>query len=242
MRTLVGDLVVTSEMLQYFYYFMTLSLYGTAQDIPLEDRSAAAVIAIRIMNGAESPDFDIDPRGTLPSLLDRKIRDRCNDQMEFTFGHEFAHYLRGHLALSDDEYIDIKTFSHELEYEADCYAIELVENPKKQQIKLAIAGCEVLMFLHFLELLGESPGTRKFSVTNTHPSAVDRLIRLIDRVRKILPHEWQSAEQLVAQVMQLATFVTESLEYGGRPDILIFEGSVYLPGFTRKRLRDRIDF
>lgn len=95
MRTLVGELIITSEMLQYFYYFMTLALYGTAEDIPLRDRISAAIIAIRIMNVAEASDFDIDPRGNLPPELDRQIRNRTNDQMEFTFGHEFAHYLKG---------------------------------------------------------------------------------------------------------------------------------------------------
>jgi len=56
-RSLAGDVVVASESLEHFYYFMSIAFYGDGLDIPLIDRADALLIAIRIMNGAEALDL-----------------------------------------------------------------------------------------------------------------------------------------------------------------------------------------
>ena len=148
LNSLVGEVIVASEALRHFYYFMTFALSGTYFEIDLLDRVTAAVIAIRIMNGAESLDFDIDPRGQIPDRIDRLIRARVEVQMEFTFGHEYAHYMKGHLSTNDMS-SNFKTFLHDIEYEADFVSIDSIQSSRVDKIKMAIGACDVLFFSTF---------------------------------------------------------------------------------------------
>ncbi len=139
-NSLAGAVVVVSESLEYFYYFMTIAFYGPQLGVELIDRADALLIAIRIMSGAESLDFEIDPRGNLGHELERALKEFVRAQMQFTFGHEYAHLLCGHLALPNcaDEIIsnednssplkDLRIYSHDLEYQADYFALKNIEH------------------------------------------------------------------------------------------------------------------
>lgn len=96
-HSLLGDGVMVSENLRYFYYFMNSALYGQSLGIEAPDCIDAAVIALRIMRCSETFDFDLDPRVMLPPDLEKQFQSMTGRQMEFTFGHEFAHLIEGHL-------------------------------------------------------------------------------------------------------------------------------------------------
>ena len=90
LKSFVGEVIIVSEALRYFYYFMTICLHGARYGIDLTDRADAGLIGLRVMIGSEAQDFDIDPRGTLPPRTEAAIRKHVNAMIEFTFGHEYG--------------------------------------------------------------------------------------------------------------------------------------------------------
>ncbi|WP_164780356.1 hypothetical protein [Mesorhizobium sp. M7A.F.Ca.US.011.01.1.1] len=135
-RTMLGDVVMVAENLRYFFYFMNIAMYGPYSEIRTDDCIDTAIIALRIMRGSESFDFDLDPRATLPAQIEREIQSKTGRQMEFTFGHEFAHLLEGHLVdrLGSD---DLRVYSHECEFAADCSAVLAADSEHETKRTLA---------------------------------------------------------------------------------------------------------
>ncbi|KPD20289.1 hypothetical protein [Idiomarina zobellii] len=80
-RSLAGDVVVVSEGLEHFYYYMSVAFYGIDFGLEPIDVRDSLLIAIRIITGAETLDFDIDPRGELPSDIDKRIQEYVDWQM-----------------------------------------------------------------------------------------------------------------------------------------------------------------
>ncbi len=156
-RTFVGDFVVVSETLEKLFYYMNVGLFGEELDIWMGDRVNALLIALRIMNGTETLDFDIDSRGELPIKTHRAIQKLVQSQMEFTFGHEYAHYLLNHLSppdvnlkiqdsdknmrLGKKEHSNIN-YTYDKEYEADLYAIKFIEKDLDSQ-KNTVVGADL---------------------------------------------------------------------------------------------------
>lgn len=125
--SLLGEVVIVSESFYHFCYFMTIAVYGEMFDISFTDRVTAVLIAFRIMNESESADFDLDPRGTFPPLVEASLKRQVHSQMQFTFGHEFAHVICGHtdtgnVVVSKDG-AEARTFKDKMEFEADIQAI-----------------------------------------------------------------------------------------------------------------------
>lgn len=241
MRSLLGEVVLVSENLRYFYYFMNVAMYGEHSGIELRDRVDAAIIALRIMRGSESFDFDIDPRGTLPPSLEREIQNMCKRQMEFTFGHEFAHYLEGHLGEVTPEK-DHKVYSFDCEFMADRQAVKLASSDKDTRTLLSWGAYDVLLYLHFLELAADRGLMPNFTVSQTHPPALERL----RHVRENLDDPRQPDRALlggnIREIRRMIDFVEKRIEFGDRSDLLTFYGSMYLPSFTKRLREDRIEF
>jgi hypothetical protein len=236
---------------------MTLAFLGGELGVPVQDRVNALLIAFRIMNGAESLDFEIDPRGHLPDETDKKIRRYVFSQMEFTYGHEYSHYLLGHLnnpnlnlrSIYDaaDKSIlgDFAIHEHELEFQADLKAVQLVERDTNASRELAWGAFSVFVFLHFLMEAERHLGLRKFSVSSTHPSPIQRVWRLQQRLGKKSPYTDQSLStslNSVDEVLEVFYRHVSNQQVNFRPDLLSFYGSVYLPSYKGQILRDRIDF
>lgn len=243
MRGILGEIVVVSENLYNFYYFMNISMYGYLYEIPDKDRIIAAIIALRIVNGAESFDFDIDPRATLPSNVARELRTRTSRQMEFTFGHEFSHLILGHLREEHaDSCFDIMTYAHALEYEADRQAVSLVVGSKESKRNVLVGAYDVLLYLYFIELSGINGFIPSFSVSKTHPDALSRLTN----IQYIIDLREKSDKKLIYSnidsILEMIELVSSELKSADRSDILTFYGSIYLPSFTCRLRRDRIDF
>jgi hypothetical protein len=257
MRSLLGEVVIVSECLENFYYFMTLAFMGGDLNIPTHDRLNALLIAFRIMNGAESLDFEIDPRGNLPIEIEEKIQGYVRSQMEFTYGHEYSHYLLGHLNNSNlkpmamfdatDKSVigEFAVHSHELEFQADLKAVQLVERNKSASLELAWGAFSVFVLLHFLIKAELNLGLRKFSVSTTHPSPIERVWSLQKRLGKKSPYSDQSLKASLDSADGLLDVFQKYIanqQVTFRSDILSFYGSVYLPSYKKKMLRDRIDF
>lgn len=251
-RSLVGDVIVASENLERFYYFMSIAFYGNQLGIQDIDRADALIIALRIMKGVEAQDFDLDPRGELPIEVERELNLLVTHQLQFTFGHEYAHLLRGHLSeaenvfsqkTSKEDYLrDLRVYSHKLEYEADQFALTHIQHNPKTFLKVAQGAFSVLIFLHYLgEVYGTVFRTTDFSVSDTHPSPLDRIYQLHTGLGKNSPIAEREINGMLSMCAELEHFLKMRAE-GQREDLFTLYGSVYLSSYVTKPKRDRYDY
>ncbi len=252
-KSLAGDVVLVSESLEYFYYFMTIAFYGNKYGIEWIDRVDALIIATRIIRGSESLDFDIDPRGELPHETERTIQSLVSRQMQFTFGHEYAHYLCGHIP-SADTLMNMKStapfmselalYSHALEYEADYYALNNIEVKRDDFEGVMYGAFSVLIYLHFIEEYGKDVGSRSFSVSVTHPSAKDRVYNLYSKLGKNAPVNKRAIDEMFSVAQEMSEVLQSRIEYlkDQYDDLLGFYGSIYLPTYKKGIKKDRVDF
>lgn len=97
-RSDYGDLIVVSESLRFFLYFMNLYFMDFDDcEVPIDVRESALLIGIRTMLMTESLDFELDPRGIVPNKVHNKITFFVDKQLDFIIGHEYAHHLLNHL-------------------------------------------------------------------------------------------------------------------------------------------------
>ncbi|WP_319529491.1 hypothetical protein [uncultured Cohaesibacter sp.] len=240
-HSLLGDVVIVSENLRHFYYYMNIALYGQPLGVEIPDCVAAAAIALRIMRTSESFDFDIDPRGTLPPHIETHFQAMTARQMEFTFGHEFAHLIEGHLT-EQSAPIDARVYAFECEFAADRQAVLLPNTSKKTHQMLSMGAYEVLLHLYFLESVSERGMLPELSVSLTHPPALERLRSILDAVESKGSACRGIVEAGIKAVELMADFVQKWVKDADRPDILTFYGSMYLPSYTARLREDRIEF
>lgn len=253
-RSIAGDVVITSESLEYLYYFMTIAFYGEQLGIKIIDQVDALVIAIRIMNGSEALDFDIDPRGNLGHELERTLVNLVKAQMQFTFGHEYAHLLCGHLStdntpneakLTDNNsglLRDLKIYNHELEYQADLFALKNIERNQDAFLTISQGAFSVLLYLHFLETVRKSCGLKELSVSSTHPTSLDRITNLHKNLGKRSPITEKKLDSQLAKSDELSELLDLRLKGADRTDLLTFYGSIYLSSYISRAKLDRYEF
>lgn len=92
-----GIIVYLNQSLDYFLFFFNLAILDFGKEVPLHVRFNALRISARISMQNESMDFEIDPRGIIPIDIRRKIDELVFFEKQFIAGHEFSHYLCGHL-------------------------------------------------------------------------------------------------------------------------------------------------
>jgi hypothetical protein len=73
---------------------------------------------------------------------------------------------------------EIATFEHDMEYEADLYAVRHVAHRSQVRDRLAHAGVAVLLFLAFVEECSSRHGLNRLRIQTTHPKSLDRAWRL----------------------------------------------------------------
>ena len=250
-----GNVIVVNEALSYFLYYMNLAFFGPEIGLSGEDVSAALAIAVRIMLGSESMDFDLDPRGTPPTEIHEKITTYTNMQLMFVFGHEYSHHTLNHLVKgrlkeislnnisnvkSTDCRINIYNYNYKKEYEADLQAIKNIKN--NNYVRSCLADSAFLLFIYFdildhvYQLLAIRP-----AVSATHPKPLDRLWRL----RRKLKDKIGATKEVIDSYIEVANNIKEILTNEWIPyriEEIERYGSVYLPSYKGKILIDREDF
>ena len=258
-----GSLIIISESLQYFLYYMNLFIFsnpyiniGHYDDaLSSEDLLSYFLIAVRIMLGTESLDFDIDPRGKIPERLSKQVTAIVQDQVEFVIGHEYAHLLRGHLsnkiisqcslthmAMINRTCPPIKYYNYlqKQEFEADWFAIKNARYGVEKRDDIVNAAFTFFMCLDLFDAvrtyIEPQPPWR-----SSHPKPVERLQRLRQKINKRFGYSANELEGFLMQIDIFKEFLAKDfLPY--KIDELEIIGSVYLPSTDRKPLLDRIDF
>jgi hypothetical protein len=258
----LGDLIIISESLQYFLYYMNLFIFsqyinvGHYNDaVSNEDIFSYFLIAVRIMLCTETLDFDLDPRGSIPERLSEQVSAVVQDQVEFVIGHEYAHLLKGHLSnkiirqcsLSHMAMIDRKSpqvkyynYLQKQEFEADWFAIKNARYEVNKKECIVNAAFTFFMCLDLFDVvrtyISPEPDWR-----SSHPNPLDRLQKLRQKINRRFGYSSEELRCLVVQIDKFKNFlIKDFLPYN--IDELETVGSVYLPSTDRKPLIDRIDF
>lgn len=240
-RSILGDIVLVSDTLREFFYFYTLSSIGFYYGLNLEQRVHAFLIALRIMIGKESQDFDLDPREQLSAKIRAEVSADVGWMLQFTFAHEFAHFRLGHLDAIRKSDEDEVIFAHQLEYEADLNALTLHGHKSERTSRLTWAAHQVFLSFHALERVGIARADfPNFSVSQTHPRPTDRIEAIEDVRRRNRVADREIIDDAIKSTNSFVDLVLERIER----DHNVFSkyGSMYLPGFKVGNLVDRIDF
>lgn len=248
-RTEWGNIIAVSEPLQHYLYFMNLFYFGEYLGIPDQDRSQALMIALRIMGGFESHDFDLDPRGILDWETEMFLKARVSGQYDFILGHEYAHHILGHLRKSSTTSIRLNKhapklyecykYAHKKEHDADHHAIKFITGNHEYKHSITDEGFQVLLYFHMSKLVEDyiSPQIHQ----GTHPTPLSRIKKLRQKINKKYGRPMNELEETIDYCEQVVKiFINSWLRY----NIDDFEkyGSIYLPSYKKQIMIDRIDF
>lgn len=249
-----GRVIIVAEALRYALYFMNLAsgeLYGLP-DVPPDVEQHAMLIAARTMLMTESLDFDLDPRGIIPSEIEAWLDHMTAWQMKFIIGHEFAHHRLGHKGLGLYMVRPITNdpgngIAHEWrshrrswdeEYEADAGAITEVEDETARKY-LTMAAALFFLYLEFFERV-EAGLDPSLAQIDTHPPTVERLRRIVTEFGDLIDanEEWMNAS--LNRVRQYADYLLKA--HKNQERLLTFYGSIYLASWRGPVLVDRVDY
>ncbi|NDV20974.1 hypothetical protein GO013_16300 [Pseudodesulfovibrio sp. JC047] len=248
-RTNWGNVIAVSELLQYYFYFMNLFYFGGQLGIKEQDCFHAFLIALRVMGGFESHDFDLDPRGFLDWNAECYLKSRGAMQYDFVLGHEYAHHVLGHLADSKITHVRLNKYTqtkytgynhnHKKEYDADHYAIKFITGNNEYKSELVNEAFQVLLYFHLSKLVEESIAPQIHQ--GTHPSPLSRIKKLRKKIHK---RYGRTMTELNDEIRHFEGFVKHFLKDWLPYNMDKFEiyGSFYLPSYKRDFLIDRIDF
>lgn len=250
-----GNVIVVNEALLYFLYYMNVVFFGNELGVKDIDISSALYISLRIMIGNESMDFDLDPRGDLPPHIDHVIRSYTNSQLMFIFGHEYSHHTLNHLNSSKENIKNILTvtpwsentvkakvynYNHRKEYEADLQAIKNVKNNNYIRNLTATSAFFFFIYIDILDHLFRCLGFRN-DISTSHPAPLDRLFHLRKKLKAGLGFSKEDLTPFLKYSDRIKREVEENIVRFDH-ESLEFYGSIYLPSYKGKFLKDRIDF
>lgn len=241
--TRFGPIITISESLGFFLKFAHLSLMEFGSEIPQHVRFNALRIAMRVMLKTEAMDFYMDPRGILPRHIGKAIHAPISLQMEFIAGHEFAHYILGHLSPtsvaekpifraitpSDEDYRPLPAFtlSQQQEIDADEHAILLLKGNRRHQEEVLDAALVWFGCLELYEAIANFmyPSSRPW-IPSSHPTARQRLEHLLERVSIPSGQDQSRWKNLLKTIDVLKPILVEDVSM----NIETYEtyGSVYL--------------
>jgi hypothetical protein len=255
-----GPMITISEALQFFLEFVHLALLAFDCDVPLHVRANALRIAIRVMLKTEAMDFLMDPRGIVPDSVSLAIRAPVHLQMQYIAGHEFAHYILGHVSeervmespifhaitARDEDYGSLRLFSQaqQEELDADVAAIELVEQDSAHATALLDAALLWFSSLDLYEAAASALYPASPWVFRSHPTARVRFEHLLANARKPSSYDTEQWSQLTRAVETLKRWLVDDVSASA--DGYEVYGSVYLDEPNTKwrgrRLIDRVDY
>jgi hypothetical protein len=257
-----GPITTISESLQFFLKFSHLALLDFADEVPLHVRFNSLRIAIRVMIKTESLDFLMDPRGILPEKVAEAIHSPIPLQLQFIAGHEFSHFILGHLsdtnlveqpifhAISENDgesdYKPIKTFnnSQQDEFEADLQSIVLPNYSEETTCALLEAALLWFGSLELYEYVVNTLSPRNPWAHQSHPAARDRFEHLLANVptpKRFALRTWQDFSN---NLDKLTKMLEEDLSL--HAEMYETYGSMYLDepdtDWRGRRLVDRVDY
>lgn len=255
-KSLVGNIVIASENMIHFCYFMNIGCFGHYYGMSEGDCSVALTIAIRIILENESLDFDLDPRCILDKKTELKIMKMVKLQMQFIFGHEYAHILLNHLDKDSTNWINyhciptkktipIANYSHRLEYDADYNAIFNIASSEKDKKELLLAALNFFLFLDIYSQFSMLVSNKQAHANNTHPQPIERFNSLLNRFSKLLGSDKDEILSQLANTRNYGEYlrqVFKGISEQENKDILNFYGSMYLSSYKPNKTVDRIDF
>jgi hypothetical protein len=251
-----GPVTTISEALKFFLEFSHLALLDSSTNVPPNIRFNSLRIAIRVMLKTEALDFYMDPRGIIPANLASAIHAPIPLQLQFIAGHEFAHFILGHLSdkrlieqpifysisPSDDPYKPTKIYntSQRAEFDADLKSIVLPNYSARKRGELLRAallwfGCLELYESACDVMLPASPRSYK-----SHPTAMERYETLLTSVQTPqapTSKYWKEFPKLIKRLKELLQD-----DISKHCDFYEMYGSAYLdvPN-TQWRGKERID-
>lgn len=248
-KTKFGNIIVISEALKHFLYFMNLAYYDLAGDsVPDDVRFNSLALAIRIMLQNESMDFELDSRGNVPKEIDEQLKELVNEQILFVIGHEFSHCVLGHLDKSNTWVKGMKDSTHTYEvynqnqlqeFEADVKSICLPNYNLCEKNKRLNAAILFFVCLDIYEQAKEQIYP-SMSHIKTHPNSVERIYKLVDTYRGETIIDEESIERLINYNVHMKRLLQNEIECNF--DDYDMYGSVYLGSWRGKVLHDRIDY
>lgn len=250
-QTPFGNIIVLSYALRHFLFYMNVFHFGSQLGIKEEDSFYSFLLAVRIMMGKESLDFELDTRGKLPKSIKRQIDFLTDWQMSFIIGHEYAHHYLGHLetksilkshtkVLAIGDKIQHYTHRHKCEFEADLHSI--IESTFSPADKIEhIDGA--FMFFTYLSMFDkvENYLSPRIGYSSTHPEPIDRIWKLRESVTENIGLTKTQLQSIIDSSNSfMDTFIKDFLPYN--VEKIEMTGSVYLPSYKKKILVDRLDF
>ena len=252
-----GPIVMIDDSLRFFLEYINLGImsFSKSEGVPCYIQRNALRIAIRIMLKTETLDFEMDPRGIIPKNVENKICSIIPMQFRFVTGHEFAHYILGHLKKNRIKSRKMKkscfesgekeelfyTIAQEEEFQADIGAIEFQRCNESEQKKLVEAALYFLAALSIYEAVFYF-----FSPPNDipdHPPALDRFDRIAGKYVTTVK-EAKKYTYLRTKVSALQKIMREDASL--YCDNYEMYGSVYLDKpntrWRGKELIDRVDY
>ena len=248
-----GTIVYLNNSLHYFMYFLNLAILEFDEEVPFDVRFNALRIAVRIALQHESMDFDVDPRGIVPKNISDYIENLVVLEKQFIAGHEFSHYLCGHLkdtivqkiytfkdAFKSEKIYNIK---QQNEFEADLSSIlrpNYSDDEKKSIINAALIFFASLDMVEYVDKL-MNPIEIGFK---SHPSAIDRFERILTKFScmSLIENDWP--KDLLETINFYKKILKDDLD--NNLELYDFYGSCYLAEpntkWRGKALIDRVDY
>jgi len=252
MKTVHDPLITLDSSLDYFLKYSNLALMSEKFEVPYRIRKNGLFIAYRVMRKYEALDFDFDPRGKIPKTIDHIINSMVFWQKVFITGHEFSHYLLGHLNnsnlkemklfMSSEEVTTFKVYNYmqQQEFDADIHALKLLEmsnvNYNDYGDSVIMWFCNLSIFEGALEYTNPKIGYRR----STHPTGKERLKNVFDFLKTKLNLDDDYYISLLTVIDKYVKVMHTELALS--IDELEKYGSLYLdkPN-TKWRGRERID-
>ncbi len=198
-HTEYGPITTISDSLKFFLKFAHLAILDfDLKKVPHKIRFNSLRIAIRVMLKTEAMDFFMDPRGIVPVDIASAIQAPIPLQMQFIAGHEFAHFILGHLSKenivdqplffaiseSDHDYRPEKVFntSQKNEFDADVQSITLSTYSQTERGELLHAALLWFGCLELYQAAADVMFPKGSWVVRSHPTARERYENLLAKV------------------------------------------------------------
>jgi len=252
-KTDFGNVITLSLSLRYFLRFMNLAfLHFNETGIPGDVRGAAIKIALRTMLQSEALDFDLDPRGDIPTEIAQDLDYHTDLQLQFVVGHEFSHYFLGHLDsrnVVDDPFLTgldssrpahrVFSYAQQEELDADIDAIQRPLLDTRERSDLLNRALFFFAYLDIFQAVREqiSPSP---SHHRTHPSPIDRIHNLLDKFQGQIEIDEHNIANLLRSAKQIKLQLIEDVALN--IDSYELYGSIYLGSWHTKKLVDRVDY